>query len=417
MAEIYRHVGILAAEPSLKTAFDLLSSLCLDPHPLVHTWALRSLATVINSAGLAFRPFAPMTIGMLYKVYTLDTHDPDSSAPAVIDIACSLPAREALGQVLEALIGALGPDLEIIPHLNSSISVVLDGLLNEDGYSGQAYAAKALQALMAVSPTSVPLAYVADIVRQQLRSDIPPLRSAAVTSIYQIVRLDVTWATKMGGDTFIEGLFAILDDEPDVEGVKATIHCWISQTATVNPVGWVELCERVLKKDRRNSPAVPKLEPTRPVLVEEETAQLGADENDAPQRQPATLRWQTQLFVVECLILLVRVVFESGERHHFNTVIARELQVNSNSILLSKVGDLVRVAFVASTAPVIRVKLAGLALLRNVLEVGKHLSSHVHSSLISISGILSMPGHPVRKCTFVRAISSGYHSSSSASLR
>ncbi|KAM6499234.1 hypothetical protein JOM56_004742 [Amanita muscaria] len=49
--------GGLAAGPLLKRTVNVLMSLSNDPRPVVHLWALKSLATVINAASLAYAPF------------------------------------------------------------------------------------------------------------------------------------------------------------------------------------------------------------------------------------------------------------------------------------------------------------------------------------------------------------------------
>ena len=75
---IYSYVGGLAAGRLLKTSVNVLMSSSNDPHLVVHFWALKLLATVINAASLGYAPFVSSTLGMLLKVYMLDWHERES---------------------------------------------------------------------------------------------------------------------------------------------------------------------------------------------------------------------------------------------------------------------------------------------------------------------------------------------------
>ncbi|PPQ86737.1 hypothetical protein CVT24_004708 [Panaeolus cyanescens] len=58
--------------PLLKTTVNASMSLSTDPHPIVHFGALNALAKVINAASLAY---APGTLGMLLKIYLMESHE------------------------------------------------------------------------------------------------------------------------------------------------------------------------------------------------------------------------------------------------------------------------------------------------------------------------------------------------------
>ena len=89
---IYSHVGGLAAGPLLKTTVNVLMSLSNDPHPVVHFWALSALARVINAASLAYAPFVSSTLGMLLKVYVLESHEPEGGTLLNANLGGANPA-------------------------------------------------------------------------------------------------------------------------------------------------------------------------------------------------------------------------------------------------------------------------------------------------------------------------------------
>ncbi|KAL4255223.1 hypothetical protein AB1N83_012550 [Pleurotus pulmonarius] len=79
---IYTFVGGMAAGPLLKTTVNVLMSLGTDPHPLVHFWSLRALAQVINAASLTYAPFVSGTLGMLLKIYCMNSHEREGGSLA-----------------------------------------------------------------------------------------------------------------------------------------------------------------------------------------------------------------------------------------------------------------------------------------------------------------------------------------------
>ena len=80
-------------------------------------------------------------------------------------------------------------------------------------------------------------------------------------------------------------------------------------------------------------------------------------------------RWRTQLFALGCLHNIIIAVAESGREEHFDPVLAKRSGINSRQMLFSRVADLIRMAFSASAALVTEVRLAGLVVLRDVVEV------------------------------------------------
>ncbi len=94
---VYKEVGGLAAGPLTKTIVNVLMSLSNDPHPTVHYNALEALHVVIDSASLSYSPYVASTLGMLVKLYMLDTHEPEAEAldPSICVPTC-LPTRPSV---------------------------------------------------------------------------------------------------------------------------------------------------------------------------------------------------------------------------------------------------------------------------------------------------------------------------------
>ena len=52
----------------------ILTSLCSDANPLVHTHALHALYIVVEAAGLMFQPYVNSILALVAKLFHSDTH-------------------------------------------------------------------------------------------------------------------------------------------------------------------------------------------------------------------------------------------------------------------------------------------------------------------------------------------------------
>ena len=367
--EIYDHVGSLAAGPVLKTIVDVLLSLAADPHPLVHYTALTALAHVIGAASLAYAPFTNGTLGLLCKLYMRDTHEPEGGTPGSVNLRGDLPAYQAFCRVTDALIGVLGPELQEEPRVRELVLLLVREFVHEldDGIAVEAI--KATQHFLMFAPGALDQAQLVAALRRQLSSPRRPLKVAAVNSVYQLVQKDAAAMSKLGGDGLVRELFALLDDDPGIEGVRDAITSWLRQTADANPSGWIDLCQRIMSRSVSSNQAAVEDGPLS--NLDEETQGLGlADDDDGAKANPArtSSRWRTQLFALQCLHEVFLTVLKSGRREHFDIAVARAVRANRRHLLVSRVADLIKMAFTASTAQVMPIRLEGLVVLRDVVE-------------------------------------------------
>ncbi|GAA6063853.1 hypothetical protein JCM10212_000333 [Sporobolomyces blumeae] len=373
-SEIYSHVGSLAAGPVLKTIVDVLLSLSADPHPLVHFSALRSLSHVIDAASLAYAPFTNVTLGMLCKLFMADTHEPEGGTAGSVNLRGDLPAYQSICRVLDALIGVLGPELQDSERVRELVLILLKELTLEkdDGISVEAI--KATQHLLIFAPDTLDHATLVSDLRSQLSSSKQPLKVAAVNSVYQLVQRDATLMSKLGGDGLVRELFALLDDDPSIEGVRDAIMSWLRQTADANPSGWIDLCQRIMSRSAGTNAVKSDAPAAGPVggLADEESQGLGLEAEGGARPGAATARassrWRTQLFALQCLHEVFVTVVKSGRREHFDIARARAVRANKKTLLITRVSDLIKMAFTASTAQVMEIRLEGLVVLKDVID-------------------------------------------------
>lgn len=364
---IYGHVGGLAAGPLLKTTTDVLMSLGKDPHPIVHFWALTALSQVINAASLAYSPFVTSTMGLLFKLYMLDSHEPEGGSHSTVNISGDLPTYQVVCQIIDAIIGVVGPELQ---ETTTTRTLVLN-LVEEFDYETEeniaAEAIMCIQHLLIFSPEHIDIHGLVDKLRVYLSSSRTPLKLASINALYQMVQRDALAMSKIGGDRLVEELFGMLDDTSTSEGVRNIISNWLRQTVTHNPSAWIDLCQRIMSRTTITSQAVK----TKAVAgaQDDEAESFAGTSDPLSQNQIVTARWQTQLFALQCLHDICSIVRKSDRREHVDILFARHQGWQESQLLVSRVPDLIKMAFTASAAYVTETRLAGLVVLRDVIEV------------------------------------------------
>ncbi|WVQ83814.1 hypothetical protein IAT38_005958 [Cryptococcus sp. DSM 104549] len=371
---IYSNVGGLAGGPILKTIVNILMSLATDPHPVVHFYAMSALTQVVNAANLSYEPFVPTTLGMLANIYLLETHEPDGGSLGSVNLRGDLPAYQVICRILHALIGVLGPDLQEPGKVRSLVFLLVHEFGEESDEGLAVEAIKCVQQFLIFAPAEVNVPKLVRTFRSHLASTRRPLKVAAITALYQIVQRDAVLISKLGGNQLVEDLFGLLDDDPSIEGVRQVITSWLGQTAAATPSGWIDLCQRIMTRTAAQKAAAAAAAAQRsaattsgPAFIDDEGESLGGGASSTASNGLSS-RWRTQLFALQCLHDIVLAVAKGGRPEQFDPVLARRAGMNGKHMLFSRVADLIRMAFSASAAMVMEVRLAGLVVLRDVIE-------------------------------------------------
>ncbi|KAI5117719.1 hypothetical protein M0805_001805 [Coniferiporia weirii] len=368
---IYTHVGGLAAGPLLKTTINVLMSLSNDPHPVVYFWALSALSQVVNAASLAYAPFVSSTLGMLFKLYSLESHDPDGGTIPNANLKGMYPVYQVVCQLIDAIIAVLGPDMQESARTRNLILSIVHEFATEPDEGICVEAIKCIQHLLMFVPDHVNISDLVDQLRAHLASPRRPLKLAAINALYQLVQRDALAMSKLGGDKLVEELFGMLDRDPSIDGVRNVISAWLEQTVTYNPSAWIDLCQRIMSRTTASQQASSQTSKSA-ALADDEGQSLsfgmGQDQTGGAQGN-LTSRWRTQLFALRCLHSTCQIVASSGRPEHLNIAYARSQGLNQSALLVSRVPDLIKMAFTASAAYVTEIRLEGLVVLRDVIEV------------------------------------------------
>lgn len=385
-SQIYTQVGSLSAGATLKTVVDVLMSLSADPHPSVHFWALKALSEVIHTAGLAYTPFLNSTLGMVVKLYCSDSHELDSGAVGYVNLRASLPSYQNFCKILNAIIGVLGPELSSSGKSKTLIQLLNEELNEEPDEGIKVETLKSIQHFIMFSIESINLPKLILSLLKHLSSNRRTLKVASINSIYQLVQKNATLMSKLGGDKLVVNLFSILDDDPTIEGVRDSIKSWLRQTADSNPSAWIDLCMRIISKTTAaQASVIEEVGLPATTFIDEESQGLDLEQNNSHSnthhnlnkpRAATTSRWRTQLFALQCLREVFLTVIRNKKVEHFSVQVAKSKGFTANFKLLmfSRVSDLIKMAFTASTANIMEIRLEGLNVLRDVIENFKRSS-------------------------------------------
>ncbi|KAG8716699.1 hypothetical protein FRC08_008984 [Ceratobasidium sp. 394] len=308
---------------------------------------------------------------MLCTLYLRDSHDPAGGSTHTSNLAGDLPAYEVVCQIIDALIGVLGPELQEASRTQSLILDLVHEFSTEPNEGIAVEAIKCSQHVLMFASAFVDTPALVDRLRANLFSTRRPLKLAAINALYQLVQKDALVMSKVGGDKLVEDLFGMLDDDPTIDGVRNVILSWLHQTVTLNPSAWIDLCQRIMARTTASQQVAAD---TTVGLRDEESEGLGVGMGleggvTASESNVLTSRWRTQLFALQCLHDICTLVARSGRREHIDIPFAKQHGIATGSLLVTRVPDLIKMAFTASAAYVTEIRLEGLTVLRDVIQI------------------------------------------------
>nr|KMM71425.1 hypothetical protein CPAG_07732 [Coccidioides posadasii RMSCC 3488] len=373
LGSIHAQVGGMAAGFHLKTIISVLMSLCSDPHPVVHFWALEGLLRVVDSAGLTFSAYVSGSLGMLARLYAADTHNEESALIATSNHEAVFSTPLAISRCVDALINVIGPDLRDVTKTRELIFTLVKEFQLELDISIVAVSSKCLDHLSLYAPDHMDFSGYVHWLQQELNSKDMQVREAAVRGLNNIMKRDPDKVIRTASATFEDELWMALDSIPDNELLKDLVRNWLHQTGLTDTAVWVQRCHKVLTKTRPKSDEIPSPNTAAAntggaELPDDEVAGFAtaaatenrdAGEPDSPSGQEM-LKWQTRNFVMSCLSDLLNMV---------SSQIQADQTIPSEAALQERVGEMVRMAFSASTASVIELRIWGLKILDLILKM------------------------------------------------
>ncbi|KJZ79005.1 hypothetical protein HIM_01778 [Hirsutella minnesotensis 3608] len=368
LGSIQTKVGGMAAGYHLKTILGILMSLCNDPHPTVHFWALEALSLAADAAGLSFASYVPGTLGMVAQLYVSETHHAEIASAITMNLEMDLPTTPALARCVDSLINVLGPDLQDSNKSRELIFTLVDQFQTEDDELVERAALGCLEHLSLYAPGQMHFADYVKTIQKYLSSDNPALRDVAVDGLYNMMKRDPEEVLSVADKGFEEQLWLVLDTVPSHDGIRNIIRNWMHQTCLNQTSDWLQRFQAVLKmtRSKQEEADAPKASSGLPDLQDEEVAGFAAvagaakDKDNPAPSEAEPLRWQVTTFAINCIsdifVFVAKDVAANGESQ-------------AQIALQNRVADVVRMAFSASTSNVLELRIWGLKIIGAVLKM------------------------------------------------
>ncbi|XP_046884989.1 HEAT repeat-containing protein 5B isoform X2 [Hypomesus transpacificus] len=388
---LHRYVGGIGSGQHLKTSVSILLALAQDgsSHE-VQTWALHSLALIVDSSGPMYRGYVEPTLSL---VLTLLLSVPPSHTEV----------HQCLGRCLGALITTVGPELQgngaTISTIRSSCLVGCAIMQDHSDSLVQAAAISCLQQLHMFAPRHVNLSSLVPCLCVHLCSSHLLLRRAAVACLRQLAQREapevceyaMSLARKAGDpkgssplklnitETGLEGvLFGMLDRETDrklCSDIHDTLGHMLSSLAVEKLSHWLKLCKDVLAATTEVGGAVVPLDRGKDEEDSEKKDEmdddimftsLGEEDKAKPSVAP---RWVTRVFAADCLCRII-LLCENDPKNHFDLAAARAAKAKDpkGDLLVLHLSDLIRMSFMAATDHSSQLRMAGLQALEDIIK-------------------------------------------------
>ncbi|CAG9937851.1 unnamed protein product [Clonostachys rosea f. rosea IK726] len=371
LGSIQTKVGGMAAGYHLKTILSILMSLCNDPHPVVHYWALEALSLASDAAGLSFAGYVPSTLGMLAQLYVSETHHCEVSATMTMNLEMELSTTSSIAKCTDSLINILGPDLQDATKSRELIFTLIGQFENEEDLRVQKAALGCLEHLSVYAPGHMHFGDYVRLLQKYLSVENISLRDSAIDGLYNLMRREPRDVLREADEGFEAQLWLVLDTVPTHDGIMNIIRNWAHQTCLAETGTWIQRFQTVLKMTRarnQNEDESSKSKgATLPDLNDEEVAGFASAGGDAKQQKenPTTsevepLRWQVTAFALNCVSDLFAIVAKDVMAHG---------ESEGQASLQAKIADVVRMAFSASTGSVSELRIWGLKLIGAVLRM------------------------------------------------
>jgi hypothetical protein len=360
----------MAAGFHLKNILSILMSLSNDPHPIVHFWALEGLSRVADSAGLTFSSYVTGTLGMLAQLYAADTHNEESISLASSNLEVDVPSPAVIARCIDSTINVLGPDLQDMSKARDMIMTLVGLFTTEPDDLIFVESLRCREHLSLYAPGHMEFVVYVKQLQHTIESNSSQIRDMGVDGLHNIMRRNTEEVLQSGDAGFEDQLWHVLDRDPEHEVVRNIIRNWLGQTGLTDTAAWVQRFQIILTKTKKVAEAEGKQE-EKPKggtdFQDEEVAGFAAASN-APgdagagpsQQSQELLKWQVRTFAMDCLSELLGMVSkEATFREESPAVLA----------LQQRVADVVRIAFSASTAGVVQLRIRGLHIIDQVLKV------------------------------------------------
>lgn len=366
LASIHARIGSMAAGLHIRSIVGILTSLAADTHPLVHFWAIESLILVASSAGLNFAAYVNSSVGIYTQLYTSDDYNREAGSLASSNILIDRPVVPAIGRGVLSLIDVLGPDLQDLHKTRDMLRTLVVLFLHEADPLMRQVALKCQEALSVFLPSSFELEPYVQTLQQCLDRKDVDIYGVALDGLRNLMRRDAESVLTMASPGLESRLWDLLNDRAHGPTIQRILQTWLQQTALDQPDAWISRLSQIMTRTKNQSAEV-KIQVEPPIDVpDEDVAGLAANGEPAKDGTIDTtsaqeyLPWQVRLYALRSLQTLVDLISKDAEAQG---------ETHALLALQHRIGDLIRIAFSASTTGAPELRIVGLKIIEQVLHL------------------------------------------------
>ena len=372
LGSINSDLGGMAAGLHMKNILGILTSLSSDPHPAVHFWALDSLSKVADATALGFSAYVLSSLGMLAQLYVSESHGEESPSLASSNMEADMPSLIVIARCIDSMINVLGPVLQDNIKARNMILTLTYQFQTEMSPLVTSESLKCLENLSMYAPGQISFTPYVRQLQAKVNSDDPTVQHTALIGLYNAMKRGAEEVLENAEPQLQDQLWMILHESHGQGIVKDLIRDWIHQSGISHIGLWVQRIQGILTRVRaqKTAPATAGRPGTQaePDLQDEEAAgfaaaasQTAKDDSDKPtEAGQELLRWQVRNEAMKGLNDIL-----SG--------MAKEAAFSDESanidLLQPRVADIIRIAFSASTAGVVEIRVQGIQILGRILEI------------------------------------------------
>lgn len=367
---IHSQLGGMAAGYHLKSILGILMSLANDPHPTVHFWALEALSRVADSAGLTFSSYVSSTLGMLAQLYVVETHNAEVGSLASSNLEVDLPSPAVIARCIDSVINVLGPDLQDMTKARDMVMTLIGQFQQEEDVLVLIESLKCQEHLSLYVPGYLDFGAYVKRLQKDLFSESSQIRDIAVDGLHNLMRRNAEEVVQIAEPGLEEQLWLLLNQSPAHHAAQNIIRNWLEQTGLVDTAQWIQrthaVLTRTVNKPEQAPSSVEKKTTGAQDFQDEEVAGFAAASGTAREDAAAgagptqeLLKWQVRTFAMDCLSELLAIVSTDTTSRDESTAQAAVQQ---------RVADVIRIAFSASTAGVVTLRIRGLHIIGQILR-------------------------------------------------
>ena len=368
---IHSELGGMAASFHLQTTLGILSQLAADAHPVVHFWALDALSRIADAAGIAFAGHVISTLGLLAQLYALESHGMESASLPLSNLEDDLPTPVAITRCVNSLVNVLGPDVQDISKARHLIFTMTDQFSQESSTLLVVENLRCMESLSLFAPGHVPFEPYVRELKGRLGADDSDVRDRATNGLYNLMRKGAEEVIQVGETGLEDQLWLSLNDAYGNGLVRTLIEDWIHQSGISKITVWIRRLQAVLTKQTSSAQTATAIQPAGGIneqdVQDDEVAGFAVsasqsakgDNSNSLGNAQGLLRWQVHAAAIHGLRDILRAL--SRDRTKYSATIIKTLQ--------PKIGDVVRIAFSASTSAVNELRVLGIGIIGLVLEV------------------------------------------------